>query len=200
MFKSNGAMLIKEVHLKGIKEGHITLAFRKWQKASIKTGSFLHTSVGLLKINNVTEVEESDISEKDANDAGFSGKAQLIESLRSSKNGNIFKIEVRFYSEDPRIALRSQTNLSEDQISTLRVKLERLDKISKHGRWTEKVLTTIRDHPHMRAIDIAGQTGLEKEWLKINIRKLKNLGLTISHSVGYELSPMGREMVEKLSK
>ena len=37
--------------------------------------------------------------------------------------------------------------------------------------------------------DLAKKADAEKEWLKINVRKLKNLGLTISHQPGYELSP-----------
>ena len=41
-------------------------------------------------------------------------------------------------------------------------------------------------------------TGFEKEWLKLNIRKLKNLGLTISHNVGYRLSPLGEHFIEEL--
>jgi hypothetical protein len=40
--------------------------------------------------------------------------------------------------------------------------------------------------------DEAKKTGFEKAWLKINIRKLKNLGLTISHNPGYTLSPRGK--------
>lgn len=42
-------------------------------------------------------------------------------------------------------------------------------------------------------------TGFEKEWLKLNIRKLKNLGLTISHNGGYELPLLGSEYLTKLS-
>jgi hypothetical protein len=41
------------------------------------------------------------------------------------------------------------------------------------------------------AATIARQIGFEKDWLKINIRKLKNLDLTISHDPGYTLSPRG---------
>ncbi|WP_294276703.1 hypothetical protein [uncultured Chryseobacterium sp.] len=43
-------------------------------------------------------------------------------------------------------------------------------------------------------------TGFEKEWLKLNIRKLKNMGLTISHTVGYEISPLGSEYLKKLTE
>lgn len=76
--------------------------------------------------------------------------------------------------------------------------MERLDNHSKQGHWTEKVLLTIKDSPNLHAIGIANLTGFEKEWLKLNIRKLKNLGLTISHIVGYELSPLGETFFLRL--
>jgi len=41
----------------------------------------------------------------------------------------------------------------------------------------------------------AVQLALGKEWLKINIRKLKELGLTESLAVGYRVSPHGEELV-----
>lgn len=49
-------------------------------------------------------------------------------------------------------------------------------------------------------MDLAAITGFEKIWLKLNIRKLKNLGLTISHEIGYELSPLGKLYLKKATK
>ena len=56
----------------------------------------------------------------------------------------------------------------------------------------------MRDHPRTRAADLASGIGRDKDWLKPNVRKLKNLGLTISLDVGYELSPRGRTLLEHL--
>ncbi|SUJ27195.1 Uncharacterised protein [Sphingobacterium spiritivorum] len=191
-------MLFKEVHLKGIKSGKITLAFRKWQKASVKCGSLLHTSVGLVEIGNIETVNENDITEQEAIQAGFTDKKQLLKSFTHNSTGTIFKISVSYHSADPRIKLREQTELSEQEFANLTKKLERLDNYSKQGHWTNKVLLTIKDNPNLHAIGIAKLTGFEKEWLKLNIRKLKNLGLTISHIVGYELSPLGSEYLNQL--
>lgn len=190
-------MLLKEIHLLGIKSGKITLAFRKWQKASVKIGSLLHTSIGLVEIRKIEAVNENDITDKDALNAGFTDKKQLLKSFTHNSTGTIFKISVSYHSADPRIKLREQTQLSEQQFADLKKKLERLDNYSKHGHWTRKILLTIKDNPNLHAIGIAKLTGFEKEWLKLNIRKLKNLGLTISHNVGYELSPLGKLFIEK---
>ena len=42
--------------------------------------------------------------------------------------------------------------------------------------------------------------GKEKQWFKLNVRKLKNLGLTESKSTGYTISPRGKAFLENLSK
>lgn len=37
--------------------------------------------------------------------------------------------------------------------------------------------------------ELAKYTGFDNGWLKVHIRKFKNLGLTISHRIGYEFLP-----------
>ncbi|WP_410649572.1 hypothetical protein [Amycolatopsis sp. cmx-4-54] len=49
----------------------------------------------------------------------------------------------------------------------------------------------IRDNPGRRAQELADLLGREKDPLKLDIRKLKNLGLTLSLEVGYRISPRG---------
>jgi hypothetical protein len=190
-------MLFKEVHLQGIKSGKITLAFRNWQKVTVNSGSLLHTSIGLVKIHSIEGINENDVTDKDALNAGFTDKEQLLKSLRGNTNGTLFKIMVSYHSVDPRIQLREQSELSKQQVEDLTKKLERLDQFSKQGSWTKSVLCAIKENPKLHAIGIADLTGFEKEWLKLNIRKLKNLGLTISHQVGYEISPLGKEYLKK---
>jgi hypothetical protein len=53
------------------------------------------------------------------------------------------------------------------------------------------VLDAIAAHPATRAPDLAASFGRETAPFKIDVRKLKNLGLTISLTVGYRLSPRG---------
>ncbi|WP_294269420.1 hypothetical protein [uncultured Chryseobacterium sp.] len=193
-------MLFKDVHLKGIREGKITLAFRQWQKASVKKGSLLNTSVGLLKIDSNETVHEDHITDDEALQAGFTNKKQLLKSFHHNHSGEIFKIALHYHAEDPRIKLREQAELSDQQFEDISRKLERLDQYCKNGQWTKQVLVSIKDHPHLPAAGIANLTGFEKEWLKLNIRKLKNMGLTISHTVGYEISPLGSEYLKKLTE
>lgn len=191
-------MLFREKHLKQIRTGSVTLAFRRWKKASVKTGSLIHTSIGLVRIGDIEEVKEEQISDADARLAGFLDKAELLSSFRTVAKAAIYKIEVSYHSADPRIALREKSELTIEHLADIKTKLDRFDKFSKHGAWTKKVMLAIQQNPHLVASEVAKRTGFERDWLKLNIRKLKNLGLTISHPVGYEISPLGKKVMEQL--
>lgn len=190
-------MLFKSKTLSDIKTGKVSLAFRRWKTLSVKAGSLVKTSVGLIEILSIAPVEESGISEQEAINAGFADVSELVGTLRAQLDGTIYRIGIRYHSEDPRISLRTGSLTDDGAYRSLHMKLARLDQYSKTGPWTWKVMETISHHPHLRAADLAVLTGFGKEWLKLNIRKLKNLGLTQSHEVGYSISPLGASFMEK---
>ncbi|MGO4289687.1 hypothetical protein [Chitinophaga sp. RAB17] len=191
-------MLFKQTHLDGIKSGEISLAFRRWKKLSVKENSEVKTAVGVVRIGKVSTVSLTAITKKEAVAAGFTQLTDLLKLLQSVPEGDIYRIEVRYHAEDPRISLREQTVLTPGAFELLRTKLARLDQYSKQGEWTTTLLTVIRDHPKLKAADLAVKTGMEKDWLKLHVRKLKNLGLTISHDPGYTLSPLGTAFLGRL--
>lgn len=193
-------MLFKQKHLEGIKAGNISLAFRKWKKLSVNAGSLIKTSVGVIKIISTKEISLSEITDPDAAKAGFTNAQALVQLLESQKEGLIYKIELGFDSEDPRIELRENVSLEEEEFETLKAALDNLDKFSKVGKWTTKTLLAIQENPKMKAADLAVKAKKEKEWLKLNVRKLKGLGLTISHEPGYTLSPRGEEYLRLITK
>lgn len=152
----------------------------------------------MIEVVDISETALSAITGKDAENAGFPDLKTLADILQEAAIGTIYKIRVRYRSEDPRLALRVKTVLNEYELVFLKRKINRLDQFSKQGYWTKTVLLAIKQqHPRLRAADLASITGKEKEWLKINIRQLKNLGLTISHEPGYTLSA---KMVSKTNK
>ena len=59
---------------------------------------------------------------------------------------------------------------------------------------------TARCGPGSRAADLARQLGRDKDWLKVHIRQLKELGLTESLEVGYRLSPRGEALLAHLRR
>lgn len=191
-------MFFKVAHLKGIKRGEISLAFRKWKTQSVKKGTLLKTAIGQIEILDIEEIKPLEITDELAIKAGFQSSKELTEVLSKRKEGQIYKIEISFHSEDPRISLRNKSKLSTQEFDIIRSKLQRLDQYSKQGPWTEKVLNLIKNNPHKRAADLATIYGSEKDKFKLNVRKLKNMGLTISHDVGYSISPLGETYLELL--
>ena len=184
-------MLIRRVVLDRIAAGEIDLVFRRWRKPTVRAGGQLRTAVGMLDINGVDQVAVASISVADARRAGYESRAALVRDLRSRPTGDVYRIEVRLGGADPVLARREQASLSSDDLAELSLRLSRLDRVSKRGPWTVALLRVLADNPHVRAQDLADQMGLEKSVLKNDVRKLKALALTISHSPGYELSPRG---------
>ena len=62
------------------------------------------------------------------------------------------------------------------------------------GDEVERILTEA--NPGVRAPDLAASLGRETKPFKLDVRKLKELGLTHSLPVGYELSPRGRAFLD----
>jgi hypothetical protein len=184
--------------LHSIREGKITLQFRKWTRPSVKQGTLLTTAIGRVEIQQIEIVTEQQITDGDANAAGFPRRDALLQSLTKQNEGEIYKIHVRYHGEDPRIKLRSDVDLSEAQYQQLIKKLQRLDALSKEGPWTKETLVAISKYPQVVSTELAAKLGRERMWLKLNIRKLKNIGLTISHEVGYEISPLGKAVLKQL--
>ena len=184
-------MLIKQKHLEAIKAGKISLAFRKWKKLSVKPNEIFKTDVGRIKIGAVRMILLEDITLEDAQKAGFASDDSLKKLLSEQKDGTIYQIEVSFLEVKKVVIENDFGKLEQAEYLVLKEALETLDKKSKVGKWTRKTLQLIAEHPHVKAADLAVLAKKEKEWLKVNVRKLKSLGLSESHEPGYSLTELG---------
>ncbi len=189
-------MLIKRVHLDAIVRGDIKLAFRRWKRATVKAGGTLKTAVGVLAIDSIDQVTMSSITAADVDKAGFQDRAALLAELKN-RDGSVYRIALRYVGDDPRIALRKQAWITAAERTEIRAVLDRYDKRSNLGPWTDRVLRCLTKHPGVLAGDLASKLGYEKAWFKNNVRKLKALGLTESLEVGYRLSPRGQAFFKK---
>ncbi len=190
-------MLFRSEILSGIKNGDITLAFRRWKKPAAKAGGSQMTPVGLVGIREVRVVDASEISEDEALAAGFASLVQCLASLEGT-DGSIYRIRLNFCGDDPRIALRLRSDLSDQELLMLAEKLARLDKNAK-GKWTTDFLELIAHYPASAAGQLAILAGMEKERFKLLVRKLKALGLTESLAIGYKLSPRGERILKYIT-
>ena len=180
-------MLFKAPVLAAIAEGKVDLAFRRWRKPTVKAGGTLTTPVGVLAIDAIAVVAPEAISDADAVRAGYADAAEALTALEGE--APIHRIAFRLIGEDPRRALR--LDVSSAALDEIETRLARLDA---RAPWTAAVLELIAAHPGVRAPDLAARLGRETLAFKIDVRKLKALGLTESLEVGYRLSPRGQAL------
>lgn len=185
-------MLIRPKELAAIAFGEIDLAFRRWDRPRLLVGTKMRTQIGLVEVTSVDRVAASAIRASDARRAGATSRADLLAKLAAHPERPIYRVGLRFAGDDPRVALRNTGEVTDDERAMLLAKLSRLDSASRRGEWTETTLRIIERSPAVRAPDLAAELGLETVVFKRDVRKLKELGLTHSLDVGYELSPRGR--------
>ena len=190
-------MLLRMALLERIRCGEVSLVFRRWRRPTVRTGGSLHTALGVLRIVDVSPVREAEISDADVAEAGCASRTALLDGL-GSRDGQLYRIAVEYAGADPRIALRQQDELSEEEIERIVERLWRFDSGSPNGPWTARVLAEVAEQPGVAARMLAERVDCEKDWLKPQVRKLKNLGLTVSLETGYELSPRGRVVLNHL--
>jgi hypothetical protein len=190
-------MLIKDDVIEKIKSGEITTLFRRWSRPGAKAGGSQMTQGGVIGVDSVEVVSEDDISELDAREAGYGTKKNLLEKL-NYRDDPIYRIRVFFKGEDPRIALRENAELGDNELNEIIAKLEKLDKNSKRGAWTQEYLQLIQDMPNTYSGLLADTLGISIPEFKPWVRKLKALGLTESLHPGYKLSPRGEKVLQAL--
>ncbi len=191
-------MLFRKEFLERIRAGVVTLAFRRWRRPSVRAGSTLLTPVGQLSIQSVEPVSSSRISVEDARRAGYESRESLLDELQRRPEGEIYRVKLGPLLPDPRIVLRETPADADAELQALRSRLSRLDSRAPDGAWSFRTLEALRSHPGVRAGDVCCLVGQEKERFKLNVRKLKNLGLTESLGTGYRSSPRGESLLHVL--
>jgi len=190
-------MLLKHDVLAGIESGRIGSVYRRWDQARVKAGSKLRTAIGVIEVVTVDAVEPETLTREDAVEGGFENVPDLVASA-GSRGETLYRIRLRHVGPDPRVILR-QTIPDEAGMTEIDRRLQRLDSTSKHGPWTRETLVLIGENPGLRAEDLAASVGREKLPFKLDVRKLKEMGLTESLLTGYRLSPRGEAIMKRLA-
>lgn len=93
-------MLLKRELLEEIKAGKVDLIFRRWSKPTVKAGGTLKTKVGLLSIKAIDDMSPDDVTDAEAQRAGFKDVADFRKWLATMKPGHLFqRIEVGYLGE-----------------------------------------------------------------------------------------------------
>ncbi len=187
-------LLFKKAFFEGLTSGAITLTFRRWQKPHVRVGGrYRCHPIGVLEVDRVDRVRAGAITAADAKRAGFSSvrdlRAYLEELGPLADDDELWRVELHHGGDGDRVELALEDRLTAEDVEMIGAKLARLDR---DMPWTDDTLAIIRKHPRVAASRLAAKLGRETQPFKIDVRKLKRLGLTQSFEVGYELSPRGR--------
>jgi len=185
----------------GLVDGSIRLTFRRWEKPHVRVGGrYRCHPIGVLEVEAVDQLRVESITEDEARKAGFSSRAELLSFMSDGSTGpltpdtNVWRVALHYGGDGDRVEIALDDHLSPTDVDALTRRLERL------GEWTIPTLRLIGRRPRVAASRLAASLGRERDPFKIDVRKLKRLGLTQSFEVGYELSPRGRALLAALPR
>lgn len=183
----------------GVRDGTITLTFRSWKRRQARPEA-IHRLWGdtLIRITAVDTVAVGAIGASDAKRAGFESRDQLLTYLRNGPGGDLAdEVEVyRVAFEYAGDIVDTPVAVGDTDVAAAVAKLRGMDRRSKHGAWTIATLKLVETMPATLASRLAAKAGRDVAKFKADVRRLKYLGLTRSLPVGYELTELGRQVLE----
>ena len=181
--------------------GEITVTFRLWKTAKVKAGKTCRTGIGTLQIEDVQVMPAGMVSKRDVPRSGYSDIRAIWELAGEHTNTIVgpdtllYRVQFRFLGD----VAPSSTPTAIADLDAVAKRLARMDALSSRGAWTIEVLRLIEHNPRVPARILAKEMAWETLDFKPRVRRLKTLGLTISHEIGYELSALGRAYLASLS-
>lgn len=190
----------------GLTSGEVSVTFRRWDKPRVRPGGrYRCHPIGVLEVDRLDKVRVRDITASDARKAGFSSRDELLEYLTFGGEAKVtpatelYRVELHHGGDGDRVELALEDALSDEDVAKIRKTLQRLDE-NAGERWTRKTLAAIDAQPRVAASQLAKKLRRETLPFKVDVRKLKKLGLTQSFEVGYELSPRGRAFLARCKR
>jgi hypothetical protein len=162
-------------------------------------GRRYRTGLDMVEVESVDVVEPSSVDAAQAREAGYASTGELLADLRGDPALPVYRIRLRrIDGPDPRDELAHRASLTEAEAAAISASLARMDRSGTRGPWTGAVLALIADRPGTASTVLAEAMGWERQDFKLHVRRLKDLGLTLSLDVGYRLSPRGESYLNCL--
>lgn len=175
----------------GIQDGTITVSYRYWKRPQAVAGNtYKINPIGHIRMLSVTTPEA--VTRQDLPRTGFLSLSDLSEFLeqRGTAERRLYRLEF--------VYLGHRADLEPDRQGTDAVEeLEQLDRLltkkdqNSGFAWTRPTLQLIGEMPGASSAVLASILERDRAALKKDVRKLKQLGLTVSLEVGYQLSAKG---------
>jgi hypothetical protein len=196
------AVMFRREDRERVAKGEITLTFRLWKSRKVKAGKRYATGFGTVEIESVEVLPAAFVSADDVPRSGCADVRSILELAGEHTHAQVgpgtllHRVQFRYVGDVP---ARSAPVPVLD-LDRLTERLARMDRLSSRGPWTLAILRLIETGPHVPARLLAAELGWQTADFKANVRKLKTVGLTISHEVGYELSELGRRYLAEASR
>jgi hypothetical protein len=180
-----------------VRAGEITRSYRAWKRPQARLGGRYNLiGGGTIRVIAIEQVRLGDVSDSDARASGFDGRRELMEFLERGDSAHVYRIDFEYLGPG-RLPGPDRSTRDDAGLAELTTRLKRMD-VRAGEAWTGAALGLIAAHPGTRAADLAPAMGWETARLKQRIRSLKALGLTVSLETGYRLSPLGRQLHQRL--
>ena len=177
-----------------IARGEVTVTFRRWKRRQALAGRRYRTGGGIIEVDAIEIVDESDITEPGR-------PCGPLPVRRGPRGGPPRHPRPRPLPDPVPHRRRARPPVAPRRVGRAERRRRRRARspaptarrgqpsrpLDRARRWS-----CIARRPGVRAGDLADELGRERLPFKADVRKLKNLGLTISLDVGYRLSPRGR--------
>jgi hypothetical protein len=199
-----GVLLFQKRFHEGLVSGAVTLTFRRWDKPHVRVGGrYRCHPIGVLEVDRVELVRVRDITAADARAAGFAGRAELVAYLDTHPSGparpttRVYRVALHHGGDGDRVEIALDADVTDADVAAIRARLAKLDA---RAPWTKRTLALIARHPRVAASKLAKKLGRDTLPFKVDVRKLKRLGLTQSFEVGYEISPRGQAYLRRADR
>jgi len=192
-------MLFQRRFHERIRSGEIGYTVRIWLSPRVKVGGrYALGGNGAVVVDKIYETRLDDITPALARRCGFESLADLLKTAKHGAGERVFVIDFHY----DRAGARPNPDtgrVSAEELAKLVQRLEAMDRRSSVGAWTLATLRAIEARPGVLAAKLARSLGRPRDDFKRDVRKLKNLGLTLSLDIGYRLTPKGEALLAGLS-
>lgn len=188
-------LLFQKRFHQGLVDGSITLTIRRWERPHVKPGGRYRVHpIGVVQVEAISIIREHELTPTDALSAGFASLQEMTAYLKPPP-GELFKVTLRHAGQADHVDAAMNGRMTKDEIADT---LRRISRLEKNGAWVKRTMKLIEKHPQVAASQLAKKLKRETLPFKVDVRKLKRLGLTMSFEVGYELSPKGKMFLKQL--
>ena len=186
-------MLIQIRYKDAIADGSVTLTFRRWRRPRWWPATPIARRPG--GSWSMRSTSSTPVASPSPKRSGRDSRRGPRSSRASRGTPDLPTYRIRFHAADrPRSARRARGDgrplRRRDRRPPAPPRSPRPGELARSVD-DARCLQTIAARPAVRAADLAAGFGRETQPFKLDVRKLKNLGLTLSLEVGYRLSPRG---------